>query len=143
MKKNILILFSLLFAKVLFAQIVTTTPSFVTSQAGAITIVYDASQGSAGLKDFAGPIYAHTGVITNLSTGSSDWKHVITAWPSSTNQSTVNIAKNTLTSLGNNKWQLVITPDIYSYYGITDQTEIVKQLSFVFRNADGRFTNPD
>ena len=140
MKKNILILFSLLFAKVLFAQIVTTTPSFVTSQAGAITIVYDASQGSAGLKDFAGPIYAHTGVITNLSTGSSDWKHVITAWPSSTNQSTVNIAKNTLTSLGNNKWQLVITPDIYSYYGITDQTEIVKQLSFVFRNADGSKT---
>ncbi|GAT63695.1 Por secretion system C-terminal sorting domain-containing protein [Paludibacter jiangxiensis] len=121
-------------------QVVTTNPVLVTKDAGVISVIFDAAQGSAGLKDDAGPIYAHTGVITNLSTSSSDWKHVITDWPTSTNQSSVNLAKNKLTSLGNNKWKLTITPDIYSYYGITDASETVTKLAFVFRNADGSKT---
>jgi 1,4-alpha-glucan branching enzyme len=127
----------LIVAGVLSAQVVTTTPLFVTKDAGIITVVFDASQGNAALKDYAGSIYAHTGVITSSSTSSTDWKHVVTAWPSATNQSSVNLAMNKLTSLGNNKWQLSISPDINGYYGVTDPTEIVKQLAFVFRNADG------
>jgi len=137
MLRNCFFLVSLYITGILSAQVVTTTPVIITKDAGAITVVFDASQGNAALKDYAGPIYAHTGVITSSSTSSTDWKHVVTDWPSSTNQSSVNITKNRLTSLGNNRWQLSVTPDIDAYYGITNPTEVVKQLAFVFRNADG------
>jgi 1,4-alpha-glucan branching enzyme len=137
MLRNFFFLVSLYITGILSAQLVTTTPVIITKDAGAITVIFDASQGNAGLKDYGGSIYAHTGVITSASTSSSGWKHVIADWPSATNQSSVNLAKNKLTSLGNNKWQLSISPDMYAYYGITDPTEVVKQLAFVFRNADG------
>ena len=46
-----------------------------------------------------------------------------------------NSAKYKLTSLGNDKWQLKITPNIREYYGVKDG-ETVTQLAFVFRSAD-------
>jgi len=105
------------------AQIVTTTPAFPTEN-DEITIVFDATKGTAGLKGFTGDVYAHTGVI--LSTGTS-WEYA-PAWGD-------NSAKYKLTSLGNDKWQLKITPNIREYYGVKDG-ETVKQLAFVFRSAD-------
>ena len=128
MKKYIFTLFISLFSVWGFAQIVTTTPIVVTQNSGIINIIYDATLGNAGLKDYTGSdgVYAHTGVITNASASSSDWKHAPT-WGD-------NSAKYKLTSLGNNKWGLAITPDMTTYYGLT-AGEIVTKMAFVFRNG--------
>ncbi|HEY5507235.1 MAG TPA: Por secretion system protein, partial [Paludibacter sp.] len=128
MKKSITTLFLLLIAIAGWAQIITTTPTFVTQSVGAIDIVYDASLGTAGLKDYTGTdgIYAHTGVITTASTSATDWKHAPT-WGD-------NSAKYKLTSLGNNKYKLTITPDMATYYALT-AGETVTKMAFVFRNG--------
>jgi 1,4-alpha-glucan branching enzyme len=128
MKKSITILLLLFISMAGWAQIITTTPLFVTQNGGAIDIVYDASLGTAGLKDYAGTdgIYAHTGVITTASTSVSDWKHAPT-WGD-------NAAKYKLTALGNNKYKLTITPDMATYYGLTTG-ETVTKMAFVFRNG--------
>lgn len=130
MKRNIFLVLSLLITTVSWTQIITSTPAIVTNDYnGVITLVYDATQGTAGLKDYAGTdgVYAHTGVITNESTSSSDWKHAPSKWGD-------NAPKYKLTALGNNKWQLLITPDMTSYYGL-NSGEVVKKLAFVFRNG--------
>lgn len=129
MKKLTFLTFFVLVSLVSWGQIITSTPAFVTNDYNdVITIVYDATKGTAGLKDYTGTdgVYAHTGVITNQSTSSSDWKHAPT-WGD-------NAAKYKLTSLGNNKWQLLITPNMTSYYGLTTG-EIVQKMAFVFRNG--------
>ncbi len=111
------------------AQIITTVPSFVTEE-GSIEVIFDATQGTAGLKGYTGDVYAHTGVITSKSTSGSDWKYVKAAWG-------VNLPACKMSSLGNDRWKLVISPDIRGYYNITDASETVRQLAFVFRSADG------
>lgn len=82
------------------AQIITTSPAFPT-ESDEVTITFDATLGTGGLKDYTGDVYAHTGVITDKSTSDTDWKYAPT-WGD-------NSAKYKLTSLGNNKWELKIT----------------------------------
>ena len=113
------------------AQVITTTPAFP-ADTDSVTLIFDAAQGDAGLKNVAPPIYAHTGVITNLSTSGSDWKYVIAGW-------TENTPKALLTSLGNNKYKLVIKPSVRAFYGVPAAEQILK-MAFVFRNADGTKT---
>lgn len=93
-----------------------------------VTITFDATKGDAGLKDFAGDIYAHAGVITDKSTSPTDWKYVLATW-------TTNTPKAKLTRLTANTYSLAITPDIRSFYGVP-AGELIKQLAFVFRSAD-------
>lgn len=112
----------------LTAQIVVTSPQFPTDS-DLVTITFDATKGTAGLKDYVGDVYAHTGVITDKSTSSSDWKYAST-WGN-------NAAKYKLTSIGNNKWTLQLTPSIRQYYGVP-QGETIKQLAFVFRSSDNK-----
>lgn len=100
------------------AQIVTTTPDFPTEN-DEVTIVFDATKGTAGLKGFTGDVYAHTGVTI----GNTVWQYAPTWGDNST--------KYKLTPLGNDKWQLKITPNIREYYGVKDG-ETVTQLAFVF-----------
>ena len=107
-------------------QIIVTDPSFPT-EGNQVTITYDAALGTGGLKDYTGDVYAHTGVITDQSTSNSDWKYAPT-WGD-------NNEKYKLTSLGDNKWSLSITPNILEYYGVT-AGEKVQKLAFVFRSAD-------
>lgn len=107
------------------AQLITLTPSFPT-QSDNVTITFDATKGNTALTGQT-VVYAHTGVITNLSTSSTDWRHVIGIW--GTDDSRVK-----MTSIGNNKFQLNF--NIASFYGITG-TEKVQKLAFVFRNLDG------
>lgn len=120
-------LYSLLFLLIAFgvslsAQIVTTTPEFPT-ETDEVTVVFDAAQVSA-LKGYTGSMYAHTGV--NIKGGTA-WKYA-PAWDN-------NAAKYQLTSLGNDKWQLKITPDIRTYYGV-QANETVEKMCFVFRSSD-------
>jgi 1,4-alpha-glucan branching enzyme len=131
MKKYIIITFLLIFSGNLFAQIITTTPTLPTANQ-AVTIVFDATQGNAGLAGYTGDVYAHTGVITDKSTSGSDWQYVIADW-------NTNIAKAKMTPLGNDKYELQITPDIINFYGVA-ANDTVKKLAFVFRSADGSKT---
>jgi glycosidase len=109
-----------------FAQ-VSTSPA-LPNDTKAVTITFDATQGTAGLKDYTGDVYAHTGVITNKSTSASDWKYVVAGW-------TVNVPKAKLTRISANIYTLSITPDIRSFYGVPSG-ETIQQMAFVFRSAD-------
>lgn len=131
MKKLFLLFASCIAIITANAQIITTLPAILTNDYNdSIQVIYDASLGTAGLKDYTGTdgIYAHAGVITSSSTSDSDWKHA-PAW-------LTNTSKYKLTSLGNNKYKLLITPNLKSYYGLTTG-EVVKKLAFVFRNSTG------
>ena len=121
------LLFSLLLSIPVFAQ-VTSNPAIPTDTK-TITITFDATQGTAGLKDFTGDVYAHTGVITNKSTSSSDWKYVIAPWAT-------NLPKAKLIRVSTNIYTFEISPDIRSFYGVPTG-ETIKQLAFVFRSSDG------
>lgn len=129
MKKTLLFSFFVILLSIteLLAQVVTSNPKLITTQATEIEIIFDASQGNKGMIG-ATDCYAHTGVITNKSLNEKDWKYA-PEWKD-------NSPKYKMESLGNNKWKLRITPDISGYYGITDPTEIVSKLAFVFRNAN-------
>ena len=110
------------------AQAVSTDPVTVTQGAKDIVVTFHADGGNRGLigSTASQPVYAHTGVITSKSTGPTDWRYA-TTWKD-------NSAKYRLKYAGAETWTLTI-PDIRTFYGITDATEEVKQLCFVFRNA--------
>jgi len=127
---NLRIIFTLLLItgikSSLFSQVVTSTPAFP-EENKSVTIYFNAAQGNGGLKGYTGDIYAHTGVITNKSTSSSDWKYVKTNWG-------VNTPETKLTKISTDYYKLEITPDIRSYYGVASGEKILK-MSFVFRSG--------
>lgn len=110
---------------------VTTQPSPALELQG-VKILFDASMGSGGLKDYSGDIYAHIGVITNLSTGGGDWKYVKADWA-------VNKPECKLTKVSGNTYSLELTPSIRSFFGVP-AGEQIKQIALVFRSADGSKT---
>lgn len=129
MKRLSILFLNLMVGLAAFSQVVTTNPSIITSDyTGVVEVIFDATKGAGGLQGFTGDVYAHTGVITSASTSDSDWKHAPT-WPD-------NAAKYKLTSMGSNKWKLLITPNMQSYYNLSSG-EVVRKLAFVFRNNDG------
>ena len=69
----------------LSAQTVVTVPVYPTDL-DSVTVIYDATKGNGALKNVPPPIYAHTGVITNLSTSPSDWRYVIASLDHRTSQ---------------------------------------------------------
>lgn len=109
------------------SQIITSNPAVPVAEEGVI-ITYDATLGNGGLKDYTGDVYAHTGVITDGSSGSGDWKYVKTDWGENTDETK-------MTRVDDNLYTLDITPSIRSYYGVPE-TEIITHMAFVFRSAD-------
>ncbi len=107
----------------LLAQI-TTSPA-IPIDSKAVTITFDSSKDSK-LGLFSGDLYAHTGVSL---TGIGDWKHVIGTWNDNSKQPK-------LTNKGNGIYELVISPDINTYYSVL-ASELVTKMNFVFRSADG------
>lgn len=130
MKKILLLLVWGWCAFAALGQIVTTSPAIVQTDSKNIVITYHANLGNRGLAGLSSSaeVYAHTGVITNESTGPGDWKYD-TKWLD-------NSAKYHMTYAGPDTWTLTI-PDIDSFYGITSSSETVEALMFVFRNATG------
>jgi len=116
-----------------FSQIISADPVFFTADGG-VTLFYDATQGTGGLADFDGTIYAHTGIITNESTSTSDWKNVFSQWGTEN-------PDYALTSVGDNIYSFTID-NIADFYqveaGIT-----VEKLAFVFRNGAGTLEGKD
>ncbi len=109
------------------AQIITTDPALPFT-GDSVIIYYDATQGTAGLEDYTGDVYAHTGVLTKESSGSGDWKYVKTDWCENT-------PETKLTRISANLYSLEISPSIRDYYGVPEEEEIT-HMTFVFRNSD-------
>lgn len=106
--------------------LISANPTFPTDLDQTI-ITFNAALGSGGLADYVGDVYAHTGVITSLSTSDSDWRYVKTNWGQNT-------PETKLTQTGSDTYQLTISPSIRTYYGVPASEEILK-MAFVFRSA--------
>jgi 1,4-alpha-glucan branching enzyme len=112
------------------AQVVTTDPEFP-SQMLPVTITLNTI--GTGLETYTGDIYAHTGVTIE---DVGNWQNVIGSWGSNTTQPK-------LTKIGANLYELEISPSINDFYSV-DAGDVVTQMSFVFRSADGtQQTSPD
>lgn len=107
----------------LFSQ-VTTTPALPTAN-NEIIITLDAT--GTGLDGYTGDVYAHTGVTIN----SDKWQNVIESWGNNSTQ-----PKLTRDSSNTNLYTLLITPSVYSFYGVAT-TKTITELDFVFRASDG------
>ncbi len=106
-----------------FAQLSTVPALPIDSKA--VTITFDSSKDSR-LGYFTSDLYVHTGVYV---AGDSNWKHVIGSWGNNTSQPK-------LTNKGNGIYELVIIPDINTFYSVLP-SELVTKMNFVFRSADG------
>jgi len=125
----LLLLFAWIFlSQTALGQIVTTDPEFPVPY-DSVTVYFHADQGNGELEDYSGDIWAHTGVITEESTSSSDWKYVVAEWDENTD-------KAKMTRVEQNLYKLSIKPTIREYYGVPDE-ELIEQMAFVFRNSDG------
>ena len=131
MKKGLLFVSVLFLCNAITAQLLTWVPQFPNDNS-TIVITMDATSGNQGLTGFAGPVYMHLGVITNLSATSTSWRYVPTTWASTT--------APTATSLGNNKWSFTITnPRAYfnSAAGGVPSDETILKIAILFRDAAG------
>ena len=132
MKRSpIFLLFLCLWANIATAQVVYTTPAFPT-ETDPVTVTFDASQGSRGLFGFTGDVYIHTGVITNLSTTTADWKYVKAAW--ATNLPACKMIRD---AVNPNLYTVVITGGARAFYNMTNGSETAQKLAMVFRGATG------
>ena len=105
------------------AQITTDPALPVASQR--VTITFDSSKESR-LGYYTGDLYAHTGVFIE---GKAGWQNVIGSWGNNNTQPK-------LTNKGNGIYELVITPDINTFYSVP-VNEKVQKMAFVLRSADG------
>lgn len=111
------------------AQLLTTDPAFP-SETSVITITADCSRGNKALLNYSNTndVYVHVGVITSASTGSSDWKYVKFTWGTTD-------AAAKATSLGNNKYQYVIS-NPRTFFGVP-AGETIQKIAILLRNGSG------
>jgi len=124
--------FVLFVSGIVHSQIVTTEPEFPTEN-DSIVVYFDATQpGAEELLNYSGTVYTHTGVNTNF----GDWQHVIGSWGNNSTQPA-------LTRLGSNLYKLTIGFP-RQFYSVTNPSEKIEALAFVFRSADAtKQTRPD
>ncbi len=122
-----LTILSLIVVQGIDAQI-TVDPAFP-QQTETITVTYDASKGTGGLKDCNCDVYIHSGLITAESSNLSDWKFVRTVWGQD------NPAWK-MTRVAGSANLYKITIDIPRFYDFPVGT-VVRKLAFVFRDATG------
>ncbi len=131
--KKVFTLALLLASAIAHSQLLSWTPDFVQESTTPVVITMDASYGNKGLLNYTptSDVYVHIGVITNKSTGPSNWLHVLNA--------NFNVAypNAQCTYIGNNKWTFTITGGLRSFFGITDPTETVQKIAILFRNGAG------
>ncbi len=112
-------------------RLLTWSPEFSLDNSTLVATI-DCNKGNRGLFNFesgnSNNVYVHVGVITNLSTGPTDWKYVKFTW------GTANAAAKA-TPLGSNKYQYTIT-NVRSFFGVP-AGEIIKKVTIIFRSADG------
>ncbi|PKL81608.1 MAG: hypothetical protein CVV24_14375, partial [Ignavibacteriae bacterium HGW-Ignavibacteriae-3] len=128
----------LIFASsIVFAQTKWTTVPAYPSQTDQITITFDVSNsnpaGKTPLKNYAGDVYAHTGIYLNGD--ESSWKNVISNWGN-------NASQPKLTFVSSNTYRIIIN-NARTYYGVTDGEQTITKLCFVLRSADGNQQTED
>jgi len=135
MKKLLLTLSAIVLTLCLHAQLLTWTPSFPAEDNPAqnLVITVDANKGNRGLLNHTptSDVYVHLGVITNLSTGASDWKYV----KFNQNFTQTNPALQA-TSIGGNKWTFTINGSLKSYFGVP-AGESIRKIAVLFRSGNG------
>ncbi len=123
-----------------FAQVVTTEPAFPQANQP-VKIIFDASQGTGGLAGFGdsgGEVKMHSGVIITSLTG-TEWEYVEGTWGNPD-------APGDMTYVGNDIWEITITPN--TYYAQKPENETIFRLGMVFRekgpcnNFGGTTSNP-
>jgi hypothetical protein len=103
---------------------ITTEPAFpIASQQ--VKITFDSKLDSK-LGTFSQDLYAHTGVGIE---GVANWQHVIGNWGQ-------NDVQPKLSYIGDGVYELLITPDISTFYGVSAGEKVIN-MSFVFRNSAG------
>jgi glycosidase len=118
--------FLFLFISHASAQLIVTVPPLPVADEP-VTVTFNATLGSGGLAGYTGDVYAHTGVITQYSSGGSDWKYVKTNWGQNT-------PETKMQRIGQDLYSLQITPSIRDYYGVPAGEKIL-QMAFVFRSG--------
>lgn len=106
------------------AQTIYSVPAPLQENSKDIKVYFDATGTALENQPATAKIYAHTGVYTNLSP--NQWKYT-TNWGQ-------NEDKYLLTNQGGKLWMLYIG-NIREYYNITNASEQVTSLNFVFRAA--------
>ncbi len=122
------ILTFLSFSYLLTAQVVTTDPALPTADE-AVTLYFHADEGTGGLADYTGDIYAHIGVITTESDDDTDWKYVKATWAE-------NIPACKMTKVSANLYSLTLATDLYTYFE-SPTTEKILKIAMVFRSSTG------
>lgn len=128
MKGIVFTLLGLLLFTCLCSQVVTTNPSLPLENQP-VTLVFDATQGTGGLKNYSGDVYAHIGVITHKSSSGSDWQYVKTKWGENSADT-----KMTRVQGENNLYELELSPSIREYFGVPTG-EVIRQIALVFRSG--------
>jgi len=108
------------------AQVIWTSP-LLPIQTSTVTVFFDANEGNGALASWSGTVYAHTGVITNNSSGPADWKFVQGNWGTDD-------ADVAMTPVGGGVYS--ITYGIDAFYGAPG-TDTILDMAFVFRNEAG------
>ena len=109
-----------------FAQLIWLKPESP-SVNDTVTMYYNAAEGNKALIDLPGDVYIHTGVITNKSIDSHDWKYVIGNWGKDDKSLLMKREGKNLYS-----FRFVIR----TFYQLRPD-DIANQLAYVFRNLDG------
>ena len=109
------------------AQLLRTTPAFITETTNSITIFADATRGNKGILNVTGDIFVHIGVITSVSTSSSSWRYVPVAWGVSDN-------KIKCTKLPNNVWSFTISGGLRNFFGMTNASETIQKEIIIEKN---------
>ncbi|MCK5664296.1 MAG: hypothetical protein KAI17_12470, partial [Thiotrichaceae bacterium] len=123
----------LLFLSILFfqfslqAQVASSNPA-LPLDTDEVVVTFDVTKGSGDLGGYTGDVYVHTGVLTESSTSTGDWKYVMTGWGENT-------PETKLTRISTDLYELTISPNIRDYYGVPTDEKITT-LAFVLRSGE-------
>ena len=135
MKKALLLLAVSLAWLPLFSQLLSWSPQFLAESSSPLEILVDGSKGNAALNFHNNTdVYIHTGVITNLSTSSTNWRYVK---PANFNTPEPSLAA-TWTGTFPYKWKYTITGGLRAFYGITNPAETILKIAILFRSGNGQ-----
>ena len=119
--RKITLFLSLVFATIAMAQ-VTTVPGIIQKgYNGEITVIFNPNEGNGGMVG-ATQCYAHTGVTYD----GTAWQKAGT-WRDGKE-------KYKMTKNAEGNWELKITPNMHTYYGV-DASKEITQLCFVFNDG--------
>lgn len=135
MKKILLSLWVLLLSAPVFSQLLSWSPAFPTETTTGFQVTVDGSKGNKAL-DFYTPtsdVYVHIGVITNLSTGNTNWRYVR---PANFNAPEPTLNAAYVGSFPIQRWRFTIPASIRTYFGVPAGETILK-IAILFRNGAG------